>query len=90
MTRTSRAAFPRAILKDRQSRSGLSNEMKKGGAGTHNWGSLAQERALEDAALYDVDDYEEEEVEGNAAALSPASEPSEYCAWSHLGACFGR
>ena len=43
MTRTARAAFPRAIIKDRsQSRSGFSKEMKKGGAGSHNWGKLGE------------------------------------------------
>jgi len=43
MTRTARAAFPRAIIKDRsQSRSGLKKEMKKGGAGGHNWGKLGE------------------------------------------------
>ncbi|KAI4294451.1 hypothetical protein EV122DRAFT_268583 [Schizophyllum commune] len=79
MTRTARSNSVKAMQKDRSiSRTGLDAGLRKHGAGTHNWGSLAQERALEDAALYDVDDYEEEEVEGNAAALSPASEPSEY------------
>ncbi|KAJ3864230.1 hypothetical protein EV359DRAFT_64197 [Lentinula novae-zelandiae] len=43
MTRTARAAFPRAIIKDRsQSRSGFTKEMKKGGAGSHNWGKLGE------------------------------------------------
>ncbi|KAJ3814896.1 hypothetical protein EV368DRAFT_16647, partial [Lentinula lateritia] len=43
MTRTAKAAFPRAIIKDRsQSRSGFSKKMKKGGAGSHNWGKLGE------------------------------------------------
>ncbi|KAJ3741459.1 hypothetical protein DFH05DRAFT_1559288 [Lentinula detonsa] len=43
MTRTARAAFPRAIIKDRsQSRSGLGKVMKKEGAGSHNWGKLGE------------------------------------------------
>ncbi|KAF5392980.1 hypothetical protein D9757_001355 [Collybiopsis confluens] len=64
MTRTSRAAFPRAILKDRQSRSGLSNEMKKGGAGTHNWGKLGEMET-------DQGDVEPEyDSEGETAAMN--------------------
>ena len=61
MTRTERATSPRAILKDRsESKSGMDKHTPKGGAGTHNWGSLMTERDLEDAAFYDQD----EEVEG--------------------------
>jgi hypothetical protein len=56
MTRTSRAAFPRALVKDRsESKSGHRDDknVRKGGAGAHGWGSLADEKALEDAALND-------------------------------------
>ena len=61
MTRTERATSPRAILKDRsESKSGMDKHTPKGGAGTHNWGSLMNERDLEDAAFYDQD----EEAEG--------------------------
>ncbi|KAF7795710.1 hypothetical protein EIP86_006875 [Pleurotus ostreatoroseus] len=61
MTRTERATSPRAILKDRsESKSGMDKHTPKGGAGTHNWGSLINERDLEDAAFYDQD----EEAEG--------------------------
>ncbi len=60
MTRTERATSPRAIIKDRsESKSGMNKHTPKGGAGTHNWGSLMNERDLEDAALYDrVDETE--------------------------------
>jgi len=56
MTRTARAAFPRALLKDRsESKSGHRDDkhVRKDGAGAHGWGSFADEKALEDAALLD-------------------------------------
>ena len=54
MTRTARAAFPRAIIKDRsESKTGLDKSLRKNGAGYHNWGSIAQEGALEVAAMDD-------------------------------------
>ena len=54
MTRTERATSPRAIIKDRsESKTGTDKRMPKGGAGTHNWGSLTDERELEEAAEYD-------------------------------------
>ncbi|KIY69015.1 hypothetical protein CYLTODRAFT_453048 [Cylindrobasidium torrendii FP15055 ss-10] len=54
MTRTARSGFPRAMMHDRsESRSGLDKSMRKGGAGGHNWGSLADERDVEAAALDD-------------------------------------
>ena len=54
MTRTERAAYPRALVRDRsQSKSGLDNSIRKGGSGRHNWGSLDDERQLEAAALED-------------------------------------
>lgn len=61
MTRTERAAFPRAIIKDRaESKSGMDKHIPKNGAGTHNWGSLLEERDLEEAAQFDeVQDFEE-------------------------------
>ncbi|KAE9410068.1 hypothetical protein BT96DRAFT_912930 [Gymnopus androsaceus JB14] len=57
MTRTARAAFPRAIVKDRQSRSGLKNDMKKQGAGTHNWGKLGD---ITDASELEYGEYDSE------------------------------
>jgi len=54
MTRTARAAFPRAIIKDRsESKSGLDKSLRKNGAGHHNWGSIAHEGELESAAMDD-------------------------------------
>ena len=54
MTRTERASFPRAIIKDRaESKSGMDKSTPKQGAGTHNWGSLIDERELEEAADLD-------------------------------------
>ncbi|KJA23914.1 hypothetical protein HYPSUDRAFT_39429 [Hypholoma sublateritium FD-334 SS-4] len=55
MTRTARAAYPRAVIKDRsESRTGTYDMARKSGAGQHNWGSLADERQLESAALDDA------------------------------------
>lgn len=66
MTRTERATFPRAIIKDRaESKSGLDKRLPKNGAGTHNWGSLLNERDLEDAADFD----ETRDVEGTTEGL---------------------
>lgn len=54
MTRTARAAYPRAVLKDRsECRSGLNSSIRKDGAGQHNWGSIADEQLLETAAIED-------------------------------------
>ncbi|KAF9531072.1 hypothetical protein CPB83DRAFT_849275 [Crepidotus variabilis] len=54
MTRTERAAYPRAVNKDRsESRSGLDTSLRKSGAGQHNWGSLADERRIETDAARD-------------------------------------
>lgn len=54
MTRTARAAYPRAVIKDRsESRTGLNPSIPKSGAGHHNWGSLADELRLEEAAAFD-------------------------------------
>lgn len=54
MTRTARAAYPRAILKDRsESRSGLDSSIRKHGAGQHNWGSINDEHILEAEAMDD-------------------------------------
>ncbi|KAH0831234.1 hypothetical protein J3R83DRAFT_13818 [Lanmaoa asiatica] len=54
MTRTERATFPRALIRDRsESKSGLDKSLRKGGGGHHNWGSIADEGYLEAAALED-------------------------------------
>ncbi|PFH50873.1 hypothetical protein AMATHDRAFT_104992, partial [Amanita thiersii Skay4041] len=64
MTRTARASYPRAVNRDRsESKSGLDASLRKGGAGRHNWGGIANERDLEAAAMRDEEfDEEEEEV----------------------------
>ena len=68
MTRTARATFPRAIIKDRaESRSGMDKHVPKNGAGTHNWGSLFDEAELETSAAYDELDEDEGEAEQGAA-----------------------
>ncbi|KAH8102041.1 hypothetical protein BXZ70DRAFT_1076638 [Cristinia sonorae] len=73
MTRTERAAFPRAIIKDRtESRSGMDKRTPKQGAGPHNWGSLIDERELEDGA--DYDEAQELEAEGIRKPSPPAVE----------------
>ncbi|KAE9410066.1 hypothetical protein BT96DRAFT_931535 [Gymnopus androsaceus JB14] len=67
MTRTARATYPRAALKDRsQSRSGLDKSLKKNGAGKGNWGTLGD-------VGYDEEFYEEEASEN----LSVSEEGSE-------------
>ncbi|KAF4613257.1 hypothetical protein D9613_010969 [Agrocybe pediades] len=74
MTRTSRATYPRALVKDaHESRSGLDNGLRKQGAGHHNWGSLADERDLETQALDDENVEEEEDTTTGAAASASAN-----------------
>ena len=51
----------------------------KGGAGTHNWGSLINERDLEDAALYDQDEREEAQAEGESPFSLRVPPQSKYC-----------
>ncbi|KAG2108378.1 uncharacterized protein F5147DRAFT_773589 [Suillus discolor] len=62
MTRTERAGFPRALLRDRsESKSGLDKSVRKNGSGQHNWGSINDERYLEAAALADEEEEQFEE-----------------------------
>ncbi|KAF9238068.1 hypothetical protein BU15DRAFT_75465 [Melanogaster broomeanus] len=69
MTRTERAAFPRALIRDRsESKSGFDKSLRKHGSGHHNWGSVADEGYLEAAALADeaddlADDEDRKDVE---------------------------
>lgn len=68
MTRTERATFPRAVLKDRsESKSGLNKSLRKNGGGPHNWGSLADEGDLEYAAMED-EELEMSVEEGESTA----------------------
>ncbi|KAJ3722542.1 hypothetical protein EV361DRAFT_893868 [Lentinula raphanica] len=73
MTRTARATYPRAALKDRsQSRSGMDKSLKKDGAGRANWGKLGE-------VEYDDAEYDEdfqEEVTQNLDASEAGSESS--------------
>ncbi|KAF8351982.1 hypothetical protein F5887DRAFT_8587 [Amanita rubescens] len=74
MTRTERASYPRAVLRDRSlSRSGLNPQLRKGGAGRHNWGGLEDESQLESQAMYDeakeLESLSEDEIP-NATARS--------------------
>ncbi|KAG2366485.1 hypothetical protein BDR07DRAFT_1470071 [Suillus spraguei] len=65
MTRTERAGFPRALLRDRsESKSGLDKSVRKNGSGQYNWGSINDERYLEAAALADEEDEFEEATTG--------------------------
>jgi hypothetical protein len=74
MTRTSRSAFPRAVLRDRsESKSGLDKSIRKNGGGGHNWGSLADEQTLEFAAM-DDEELELDDSEESSDNLSSHSE----------------
>ncbi|KAF8128622.1 hypothetical protein EV363DRAFT_406390 [Boletus edulis] len=62
MTRTERATFPRALVRDRsESKSGLDKSLRKGGNGGHNWGGLL------DASYHGA-------LEGEEQALATADE----------------
>ncbi|KAF8624655.1 hypothetical protein AX17_006986 [Amanita inopinata Kibby_2008] len=75
MTRTARAAYPRAIIRDRsESKSGLDSSLRKGGAGRHNWGGIADERELEYAAMNDDMEFAEE---GQEQGVKSTSAPSD-------------
>ncbi|KAF8826988.1 hypothetical protein HHX47_DHR5000992 [Lentinula edodes] len=68
MTRTARATYPRAALKDRsQSRSGMDKSLKKDGAGRGNWGKLGE------VGYDDDDEYDEESYEAETANLDATS-----------------
>jgi len=57
MTRTERATYPRAIIKDRsEARNAMNKHTPKSGAGSHNWGDLQHERDYEEAGLQDEED----------------------------------
>jgi len=93
MTRTVHATFPRALLKDRsESKSGHRDDkhVRKGGAGAHGWGSLADEKELEEAGLNDeglelyaeyhrelVEDGKHDALETTASSSSTSGEELE-------------
>ncbi|KAK7021891.1 hypothetical protein VNI00_017180 [Paramarasmius palmivorus] len=74
MTRTERAAYPRAVMRDRSlSRSGLEKGIRKEGGGAHNWGRLEDELELEYAALDDEQlELEEERVTSPSGSSASA------------------
>ena len=65
MTRTARASSPQALFKDRSvARNGRDKSLKKSGGGSHGWGNIKDEAALEHEALDDEQrEYEEEQKE---------------------------
>jgi hypothetical protein len=74
MTRTARAAYPRAVIRDRsESRSGLDTTIRKDGAGQHNWGSIADEGQLEFDAMQDELREAEMEEDENSNVVKPAT-----------------
>ncbi|KAG6899721.1 hypothetical protein C0993_007528 [Termitomyces sp. T159_Od127] len=76
MTRTARSSFPRAINRDRsESKSGLDKSIRKNGAGAHSWGSIADEREHELAAMDDEEyDMEQESMSDNLSSSSESLE----------------
>ncbi|KAG6818567.1 hypothetical protein H0H93_003940 [Arthromyces matolae] len=78
MTRTARSSTLRAIKRDRsESKSGLDKSIRKNGAGPHNWGNIADERALELAAMDDEEFEVEMEESASSDTLSSSSESLE-------------
>ncbi|KAJ7206559.1 hypothetical protein GGX14DRAFT_637602 [Mycena pura] len=88
MTRTSRSASLRSVLKDRsENKTGVSGTLRKNGGGAHNWGSLENERDLEFAGIddgqaeLDIDEHEREvEREESDDGSSSTSGPDELMA----------
>ncbi|KAI8989002.1 hypothetical protein BD414DRAFT_415177 [Trametes punicea] len=72
MTRTVRASYPDAIIKDRsEPKNGMDKHIPKQGAGPHNWGRLEDEYELEAAAIAD----EQAELEEETGTSSQPSGP---------------
>jgi hypothetical protein len=68
MTRTERSHSLRALVKDRsEARNGMDSSVPKGGAGAHNWGSVASELFYENAAMTDETYEFEDQATGGAA-----------------------
>lgn len=79
MTRTERATFPRALIRDRsESKSGLDKSLRKGGSGLYNWGSIHDEEAALEAEQQQTLSAEEDRRDSRAfiAALD--------CSLAHL------
>lgn len=79
MTRTERAAYPRALERDRSSRTGLSGRIPKDGSGGHNWGNEVR-------LLYDEGNEFAEEVMSNNddAGLGRLAFGSQLCLTQYL------
>lgn len=79
MTRTARAVHPRALAKDASiSRNGLNGNMRKGGAGAHNWGTVDDEARYE----YEADTFDNED--GMFNLLSTSASPLQCGSHSYL------
>ncbi|KAJ6552241.1 hypothetical protein DFH09DRAFT_1366350 [Mycena vulgaris] len=79
MTRTSRSASLRSVLKDRsESKTGLNNSLRKNGGGAHNWGSLENERDLEFAGIGDGQQELEELEDDDDSHSAHSDEPTSY------------
>ncbi|KAF8558669.1 hypothetical protein OG21DRAFT_1504085 [Imleria badia] len=77
MTRTERATFPRALVRDRsESKSGLDKSLRKGGSGHHNWGSMLDEGYLAEAALADEQAVAAEEDRRDSLDKNPSERRS--------------
>ncbi|PPQ99322.1 hypothetical protein CVT24_009190 [Panaeolus cyanescens] len=81
MTRTARASYPRAVVKDRSAnRQGLDvHHMRKDGGGQHNWGKLTDEADFEAAAINDNEPVAQDEMSTvnrkESRSVSPPSKP---------------
>ncbi|KAJ7507014.1 hypothetical protein B0H11DRAFT_188681 [Mycena galericulata] len=79
MTRTSRSASLRSILKDRsESKTGLNNSLRKNGGGAHNWGNLENERDLEFAGIDDGQQELDELEDDDDSQSGHSDEPTSY------------
>ncbi|KAJ7450815.1 hypothetical protein FB451DRAFT_1285216 [Mycena latifolia] len=81
MTRTSRSASLRSVLKDRsESKTGLNNALRKNGGGAHNWGSLEHERDLEFAGIDDGQQELDEQLDDDSENDSHSAHSDEVTA----------
>jgi len=72
MTRTERSQSLRALIKDRsEARNGMDSSLPKGGAGSHNWGTIQSEFDYETAAI-DDEAAELKDQAGEAGSKRPS------------------
>ncbi|KZT05594.1 uncharacterized protein LAESUDRAFT_813407 [Laetiporus sulphureus 93-53] len=75
MTRTERASYPRAIIKDRsEAKNAMDKHIPKGGAGAHNWGDVQHEHEYEEEGSLDEDAEREESGARPPAEQRPTPE----------------